>query len=275
MPEPLDDVELERLMLDTRAMVDSLRAEKALPGDVAVEGRGQASDDRVSVTVRSGRLESITLEPRLLRLAPEELGELVRDAVNAALDDLRGKSSPAAAVPDLAALAETLREVQNEGLRQMTVISEGIAGAMAQIRERTRISGDPSHQGLEHLLSLTQRNLDDVVAATGNAEDLRGEGEAARGQIRAVAVVGRVESVTIERQAMRMASHDLAEQLRAAVNAALDDLRSSARDQAPAFGVNTEELTEQVRQVQDMSLAHMRTYTRALRDIMSSIEGPE
>jgi hypothetical protein len=224
------------------------------------------------VTAQAGRIESITLEPRLLRLPPEEVGVLVRDAVNAALTDLNGKL--AADAPDLAAISEALREVQNEGLRQMAIITDGIAGAMAQIRQRTRISGDPSPQGLEHLLNLTQQNLDDAVAASGEAEELRGEGEGARGRIRVVAVIGRVESVTIEPQVMRMASHELAEQLKTALNAALDDLRSSGGRRS-AGGVNTKELSARARELQDMSLAQLRTYTRALRDIMGSIEGPE
>jgi hypothetical protein len=272
MPEPLGDEELERLMLDTHAMVDQLRTEKALPDHVPTEGHGEASEGRVRVTAQAGRIESITLEPRLLRLPSAELGELVRDAVNGALTDLGGTY---AAAPDLAAISETLREVQNEGLRQMAVITDGIADAMAKIRERARISGDPSPQGLEHLLNVTQRNLDDVVAASGDTEDLRGEGEAARGQIRVVAVVGRVESVTVEPQAMRMASHELAEQLRTALNTALSDLRSSAGTGGATTGMKTEELSARARELQDMSLAQLRTYTRALRDIMGNIEGPE
>lgn len=74
---------------------------------------------------------------------------------------------------------------------------------------------------------------------------------------------------------MRMASYELAEQLRTAVNAALEDLRAGARDQAAPGRVDQEELTRRVREVQDMSIEQMRTYTRALRDIMGSIGGPE
>lgn len=275
MAEPLGDDELERLLLDTRAMVETLRTERSLPGATAAEGIGNASDDRVRVTARAGRIDSITLDPRLLRLSPEEFGDVVREAVNASFDDLRGKSVPVDGAPDLAAIAEALREVQNEGLRQMAVTTQRIEGAMAQIRERTHISGDPSPQALEHLLSQTQRNLDDVVASSTSAEEARGEGESARGQIRAAAVIGRLESLTVGRQAMRMASHELAEQIRTAVNAALEDLRSTTRGPGPTSGVDTAELSAQVREIQDMSLAHMRTYSRALRDIMSSIEGPE
>jgi hypothetical protein len=262
-------------MLDTRALVDSLRNRTSATGDEAVRGEGEAPDGRMRATARDGRIESITLDPRLLRLPPEEFGGLVRDAVNAALADLRGKFSAADAPPDLAALSQTMREVRNEGLRQLEIMSQGIAEAMARIRERTHIDGDPSPHGMEHLLDLAQRNLDDAPEARGEPADVRGEGTAARGQVRAVAVVGRVEWVTVERQAMRMASYELAEQLRTAVNAALEDLRAGARDQAAPGRVDQEELTRRVREVQDMSIEQMRTYTRALRDIMGSIGGPE
>ena len=275
MPEPLDDAGIERLLLETRALVDTLRTDRRMPDGPVAEGRGTASEDQIEATVRDGRVASIRLEPRLLRRPPEEFAALVRDAVNAAIDDLRGGASAGAPVPDPVALSETLREVQNEALRQMTLISDGIAGAMARIREQTRISGDPSPQGLEHLLQLTQRNLDDVAAAKVDTDDHRGEGESARGQIRAVAVIGRLESVTVDKRAMRMPSHELAEQLQVAINAALEELRSSVRDRRQASALDSGELTERVREVQDMSLAHMQTYTRALRDIMGSIEGPE
>jgi hypothetical protein len=268
-------VELERLMLETRALVDSLRSGAAVPGgEQVVRGEGAASGDRIRATALAGQVESITLDPRLLRLPPEEFGGLVRDAVNAALTDVRDKSGAAEAAPDLAALSETLRQVQNEGLGQLAVISQGIAGAMARISERTHISGDPSPHGLEELLNLAQRNLDDALDAAGAPEDLRGDGEARRGQIRAVAVVGRLESVTVERQAMRMASHEMAEALRTAVNAALEDLRSNADGRAAERG-DPGDLTKRVREVQDMSLEQLRTYTRALRDIMGSVGEPE
>ncbi|MEV5704617.1 hypothetical protein [Actinoallomurus sp. NPDC052274] len=276
MPEPLDDVELERLMRETHAAIESLRAKRPSPEETTVRGEGQASDERVRASVHGGRVASVTLDPRVLRLSSEEFGGLVTEAVNAALDDQLGRSAAAAGpVPDLVALTETLRAVQNESLRQMEIITQGITDAMARIRERTRISGDPTPRGLEDLFGLTRRNLEDALTVTGDSADARGEGKSARGRIRAVAMVGRVESVTVEAQAMRMASHELAEQLTIAVNAALDDLGSKVGPGGRAGGADAEELRKRVSAAQDMSIDQMRTYTRALRDIMSSIEGPE
>ncbi|WP_345439116.1 hypothetical protein [Actinoallomurus vinaceus] len=271
MPAPLDDEELGQLMRETRTLVDALRAGEAPNEAPDVEGQGETANERVRVTARAGRIGSIVFDPRLLRLSPEEFADAIRDGVNAALGDFLGRSA-SQAVPDLAALSEMMHRVQNEGLRQMTIISEGIADAMAKIRERTYISGDPMPHGLEQLLSLAQSNVDDALAVTGGREDARGEGSAARGKIRVVAATDRVESVTVDRQVMRMTSHELAEQLRTAVNSALDDVPAKAVEQA---GVNLDELRQRVREVQDMSLEQMHSYTRALRDIMRSIGGPE
>ncbi|MEV0402866.1 hypothetical protein [Actinoallomurus sp. NPDC050550] len=271
MPEPLDDEELGQLMRETRTLVDALRAGEAPNEAPDVEGRGETADERVRVTVRAGRVDSIVFDPRLLRLSPGEFADAIRDGVNAALGDFLGRSA-SEAVPDLAALSEMMRRVQNEGLRQMAIISDGIADAMAKIRGRTYISGDPTPHGLEQLLSLAQSNVDDALAVTGGQEDARGEGSAARGKIRVVAAAERVESVTVDRQTMRMASHELAEQLTTAVNSALDDVPTKSAEQT---GVNVDELRQRVREVQDMSLEQMHSYTRALRDIMRSIGGPE
>jgi hypothetical protein len=69
---------------------------------------------------------------------------------------------------------------------------------------------------------------------------------------------------------MRMASQDLAEGVRDAVNAALDDLEAQAREQVGFAGIDPEKIFA----VQKMSLQHMTAYTRSLRDLMSSIQEP-
>lgn len=275
MPEPLHDDELERLMLETRERVDLLRSGN-VPDEErpTVEGHGAVADDRARVTVRAGQVASIEFDPRLLRLPAEEFGALIRDAVNAAIDDLHDSASAGVPTPDLAAVGEALREMQNETLRQMAVFTQGIADAMAQIRERTSIGGDPTPHGLERLFELTQRNLDGALASVQDVDAVRGEGSAAKGSVRAVAAVGRVESVTVDPKAMRLASHELADHLRTAVNAAIDDLTKNAATAATPAGTTAEELRQRVQDVQDMSLEQFRSYTRALRDIMDSIGGP-
>jgi hypothetical protein len=75
-----------------------------------------------------------------MRSSEAELGEQIAAAVNAALEDLRAQSATADSepVPDPAELAETLREVQEEGLRQMTLITRAISDATGRIQARPR-----------------------------------------------------------------------------------------------------------------------------------------
>jgi succinyl-CoA synthetase alpha subunit len=74
-----------------------------------------------------------------MRMAAEELAQHIMAAVNAALDDL-ATQEPVGNVPmvDSAVLAEQLREAQDQGIRQISLITEAISDAMTQIREGGR-----------------------------------------------------------------------------------------------------------------------------------------
>ncbi|MGW3349866.1 hypothetical protein ACWDA3_41770 [Nonomuraea rubra] len=275
MPEPLDDAELERHMRETLTLVESLRAGETPPERVAEAPRahGEADDGRVRVVVRAGAVEAVVIEPRLLRLPPDKLAELVREAANEAIAGLLGDAS--AAAPDLAALARTLHQVRDEALHRMDVIAQSIAEAMTRVRERTSISGDPYPQGLEDLIEATRRNLDDVLSGVGGAaEPARGVGVGGPGRVRVVVADGRVESVQIRSRAMAAGSQELGEQLREAMNAAFEDLRRARAGQGPG-GVDLAEVAHRARETQSASIAQMHAATRALRDIMTSIQEPE
>jgi DNA-binding protein YbaB len=58
-----------------------------------VTGEGEAADGLIRVVVDSaGRAAGVTVDPRAMRLGSEVLAEGVRDAFNAAQDDLQAKS---------------------------------------------------------------------------------------------------------------------------------------------------------------------------------------
>src|SRR5262245_3291608 len=83
--------------------------------------------------------------------------------------------------------------------------------------------------------------LDETIEALGPArageEDatIRGVGEALDGQVRVVAAPGgMLESLTIERSAMRFDPRRLAAEILLAVNTALDDLRARVAEASPA-----------------------------------------
>lgn len=262
-------------MHETLALVESMRAGETPSGQVldGPEAHGETEDGRVRVVVRAGVVELIALEPRLLRLPPDKLAELVREAANMAIADLLGRSS--ADAPDLAELARTLHEVRDEALHRMNAISRSIASAMDRIRERTSVSGDPHPRGLEDLIDMTRRTLDDALAGVdGMVEPVRGEGKAVQGRVRVVVTQGRVEWVAIHPKAMSAGSYELAEQLREAMNAAFEDL-PRARSRRGTARVDPEDVARRARETQSASIAQMHAATRALRDIMTSIQGPE
>lgn len=246
---------------------------KLRPGtdEAAPEGTGEAADGRLRAVARRGRLRTLTLNPRLMRLPAAELAEHAVTAANAALDDLRSKAPSAEdAAADPAALAQAVRDVQDEGLRSMDMINQGIDAAMAQIRQRAQVGGDTGgSQGMELLLGQVRQALDSAGGRTEETET-GGTGETADGQVRATALPGaRVDTIELATRAMRMPSEELADHIVAAVNAALDDLRAPSPGLAAA---DPAELTERLRAVQDLSLNQMREYTRSLQNLMASIQ---
>ncbi len=144
--------EFERLLSETRRALADSRAGAAADGAPAdgaaagLLGTGVAADGQVRATARaSGRLASIALEPRALRLGTQALGEQILLAVNAALDDLQAQAAAQAGpAADPAALAERMQELQDQSVRQMQLFAQNIAGAVGRISAAAgaRPSGD-------------------------------------------------------------------------------------------------------------------------------------
>ncbi|WP_018653690.1 YbaB/EbfC family nucleoid-associated protein [Actinomadura flavalba] len=133
--------DLDRMLTDARRTLEAMRSGRQAPGADApvVEGVGEAADGRVRVTaVTGGRLTSVDLDPRALRMASHELGEALVQAANAALDELRGKAAGAAAdeAVDTEALGKRVEEIQNESLRQMQMISQALTDTVNKIGQR-------------------------------------------------------------------------------------------------------------------------------------------
>jgi DNA-binding protein YbaB len=273
-----EDGDFDRLLSETRRSLESLRARptgaERVPDAPPVRGTGEACEGEVRAVASEGRLETLELGPRLMRMTPEQLAPHLVTAANAALDDLRAKApvADAGAAVDPGVLAERLGEVANEGLARMATISNGLTDAMARISRDARVSGDPGDQGLESLLTQAQRTVEAAsAAAPGEAPQIRGEGSDADGQIRAVVATGdRVETLQLDPPAMRAPSYVLGERVVTAINAALEDVRARVREQFAAAG--RQETGTQVKAVQDLSLQQMRAYTQALAALMSSIE---
>lgn len=137
--------DFDRLMEQTRAALRDLRKGGVIENEDAEEivGEGEAADGRIKVTAKvGGRLESVTLDPRALRMPSDELGEQIVVAVNAALDDLRQKvadqSEPSMAGFDAEALAEQMLELQDQSIKQMSRFTAGMEEMLERIARAAR-----------------------------------------------------------------------------------------------------------------------------------------
>jgi DNA-binding protein YbaB len=95
--------DLDRVLAEARETLAAMRAGRGGPagdggGDAAiVRGTGTDADGQVTVTAERGRLTRVDLDPEALALTPEELGERLVAAANAALDEPRSQQR---AVPE-------------------------------------------------------------------------------------------------------------------------------------------------------------------------------
>lgn len=135
--------EFDRMLSQTRELLDQMRGGRADPaGGEDVEGRGEAADGKVKVVAGSGgELTSVELDPRVMRMASEELAEELKTAVNAALRELRSRAQAAETPIDPAVLTGLLRETQDQGLRQMAAFTQSLDELMTRIG--TREGGPP------------------------------------------------------------------------------------------------------------------------------------
>jgi len=98
------------------------------------EGHGEAANGMVRVTVAGGRLSTVELNPRVMRLPSEELAEAFVEAANAALTDLAAQS-PTVGAPtaDLATLEAQLDEAHQQGVLQMRRYQQSIDDALSRL----------------------------------------------------------------------------------------------------------------------------------------------
>ncbi|MGH3390214.1 MAG: YbaB/EbfC family nucleoid-associated protein [Actinomadura sp.] len=127
---------------------------------------------------------------------------------------------------------------------------------------------------LDQLLSRTRQALE--AARSGGAaddEDVRGEGADSDGLVRVeVAAGGRIERIAVDRRAMRLGSHELADHVVTAVNAALDDLDTKAAERGAFGGLDAAEMAARAQEIQNASMRQLQTYTASLRDLMNSFD---
>jgi DNA-binding protein YbaB len=132
--------DIDRLLQDTRRALSELGAPQAgQDANAEMRGTGTAADDQVRASVAiGGRLETLSVNPRLMRLGSEALCEQIVVAVNAAMDDLLTKVAESAREqPSPADLGQQLEEIRTESVRRMEMFSQGVADAVSQIMQAT------------------------------------------------------------------------------------------------------------------------------------------
>lgn len=136
-------------------------------------------------------------------------------------------------------------------------------------------------EGLDRMIEQARQALTAAQAPDGGPSGgpsgeqgaaLRGEGAAAHGRVRAtVAVGGRLSSLTVDPRLMRANSEEMCAEIVKAVNAAVDDLRVKAVEQAGA-APDAEELSSTLLTLQQESVRQMEKFTQAINDVVLRFE---
>lgn len=133
---------LDALLTETRQALEDARSRPRTDGapldDQQPVGHGEALDGLVYADVRAGRLEALGADPRVMRLPAQDLMEHIKEAVNAALDNLHDKRRPDGQTVDLDSLTGGLREVQDRSIRQMAQMNSALQDVVALLREPRR-----------------------------------------------------------------------------------------------------------------------------------------
>jgi hypothetical protein len=130
---------MDRLLADMRRVLADVHT-GGPPGtddeEESLRGEGSAADGMVRVSAApGGRLESLTVDPRMLRQGLETLCEQIVTAANAALEDLHAKATTTRAPDaDLSALSTRLADLQDRSVRQMALVGQTLNEVVARIR---------------------------------------------------------------------------------------------------------------------------------------------
>ncbi|MFF5212401.1 YbaB/EbfC family nucleoid-associated protein [Streptosporangium sp. NPDC000396] len=129
-------------------------------------------------------------------------------------------------------------------------------------------------QGFGELIAETRRLLSEAGNSQDSAEEpLQGSGQAAGGQVSAVAGPdGRLRELTLNPRVMRMASKDLAWEILTAVNAALDDLRAGLPGLEQAAALDPGPLVKSLDDVHDEMMRRLGEFTAGIEFTVRRLE---
>jgi len=128
--------DLDRLMELAQREAEKARDQNH---DPSLEASGSALDGKVSLKLAAdGRMSDLFLDDNVMALTPRELAVEIMSAFNKAWAASRSQdpAAAAAAAVDPAALAETMKQIREEGVRTMARITDTLADQMAKIDRR-------------------------------------------------------------------------------------------------------------------------------------------
>ncbi|WP_433870804.1 hypothetical protein [Saccharopolyspora sp. CA-218241] len=277
-----DQDEFAERLAERRRALEAVRAGAEGPEAPAAESVGRSADKLIEITVRDHRVATVVVHRAVPGRPVPEIKERVAEAANSALAQARTKAPSATdPLPDLGAMREQLREVDERSGRLMRMVGSAIDDVVDQVGRRTGMHGNPAPDGVDALLGRAAgalRAAEDSLAGlrgpqvTGTGHDEGNEISAA------VDPDGTVSIASMSTVARHMASEELGGALREAVNAALADWESQRREAMPsADDVDAESLqrlSDQAAALGEHSIEHLRGYTANLTAIMRSIGPP-
>jgi hypothetical protein len=130
---------LEQLVEQTRRSIPAVTGDSAgeTPGEAPdLAGEGATADGRIRARVTpGGRIESLAIDPQVMRSASADVAGQAAAAVNAALDDMRAKSRERAGAVGHVDLRR-LQALREESVRQMSAYSGALRDLIASVYRR-------------------------------------------------------------------------------------------------------------------------------------------
>lgn len=97
---------------------------------------GRAHDGRINVFMQAGRVTRVEIQPPARKLDPDELGEQLTLAINAAIDaNLAVMVAHQGDQPDFESLSKQLQSIQAESVRQLGKYTEGMHEMLRNARD--------------------------------------------------------------------------------------------------------------------------------------------
>jgi hypothetical protein len=98
-------------------------------------GTGEALDGKLRITVTSGKVSDVTLEPRAMREASEDLAAAIQVAVNQAIEAHNAQlAAGLPGTPSVDELSRTLDDITSDSTRAIAQAGESMRQAMANVQ---------------------------------------------------------------------------------------------------------------------------------------------